>query len=221
MVLKKIGRLFLAVFLVTAVACTANATILEYSNSFNLNGSNATISFTIDTDQGTNSDPSMHNGLDAVDVVSGLNAYDSWFTISLEIDGTTYSDDVFSWTSAYPSVTVNTSDWSINSIDYWVSSGTNVFVIESTNTGTALNAVAYSELDLDNDGVIEINEIDGDNDGDIDAAIANIIQTNSWANATIDSGEWTTSQIPEPATFSLFGLGLFGWAWVMRRRSSK
>nr|WP_320193487.1 PEP-CTERM sorting domain-containing protein [uncultured Desulfobacter sp.] len=219
MLLRTIRPFFLAILFVMALACMANASILEYSNALTLNGSDATVLFTIDTTQGTATDPSMHNGLDAV--VNGYNAYDSVFTISVTIGGTTYSNDFFSWTSAYPSVTVN-SDLSINAIDFWVSDGTDVFVIETAVTGTTLSALAYSDFDRNGNGTVDSSDFDMDNDGDIDSdAIGSIIQNESWASATIDQGDWTTSEVPEPATLSLFGLGLFGWAWVIRRRSLK
>ena len=222
MLSKKISLLFLSLFLVAALACTANANILEYSNSFNLlDGTVSTILFTIDDTQGTIANPSMHNGLNTS--VGGFNAYDSEFTISLEIGGTTYSDDVFSWTDGYPLVTLN-DDGSVNAIDYWVTTGSNgiLYIIESTSGSPILTTVNdYSILDNNNNGVIEENEYNA-----FDAnAIAEIIGDNP--SVIIDSGtwktkvEWPVSEIPEPATFILFGLGLFGWAWANRRRVLK
>ncbi|WP_020588083.1 PEP-CTERM sorting domain-containing protein [Desulfobacter curvatus] len=226
MLSKKISQFFLAIFFVTSLACTANATTIDYSNSFSLSdGSDATILFTIDTDQGTDSYPSMHNGLDAI--VTGYNAYDSLFTISLTVDGTPYSDDAFSWTEGYPLVTLN-SDGSVNAIEYWVTTGTNgtLYVIESTSGTPTLTAISntnnYSGLDSNGDGVIDE---DGYNDLGSDG-ITNLIVANADTSVTIagtwaTSAEWPVSEIPEPATFTLFGLGLFGLAWFSRRRSLK
>ena len=209
---KKIRPFFLAILFVMALACTANASILEYSNALTLNGSDATVSFRIDTTQGfSNGTLSMHNGL------VGNDAYDSLFTISLKIGGTPYYDDAFSWTAAYPSVTLNESDWSINAVDYWVTVGADVFVFETTTGGTTVTTVAFSALDTNNNGVIESSDLDSDGDGNIDSGINFSIDN----GPTSPTGDWTTSEVPEPATLSLFGLGLFGWAWVIRRRSLK
>lgn len=216
MLSKKISTLLLGCCFVVASACAANASILEYSQTLALGGSSATIWFTIDTDQGyKDSGLSMHS-----------DTYDSLFEISLEVDGTTYSTDVFTWTDAYPSVTLNASDWSINGIDLWVySSSSTLFEIDSNSGSTKLTEIMdYSALDPNNDGIIEEDEIpviiNGDGTTSLDSvAIAAVVNADGNTSSVVDTGDWAVSEVPEPGTFVLLSLGLFSIVGIYRKQS--
>ena len=78
------------------------------------------------------------------------------------------------------------------------------------------------------------DKYDGDGDGDLSETeteniISNLYNSNKeldelfdvWSTKDIETGpggNWSTTIIPEPATFILFGLGLFGWTWLNRRK---
>lgn len=244
---KQLSRLLLIYLLGIAFSSTAHATSIDYTYTFSLalesgNAYNldtdayATVAFTIDSTSGNTSAAglSMH-----------YLAIDPSFTMSLEIgdyiSSPTYTygvtDDPSSATGFYPAVTLNTSDWSINTIDFTITDevlgNLVVLTIEAEDTGggssgtpeLTAGSVALSVLDPDGDGNYTIPTDSGGNITLTETASGELALANSGGApiAAIDFSDttgtaWTTT-IPEPATFTLFGLGLFGWAWVNRRRA--
>ncbi len=196
MLKKRVARLFLSLMLVLLFGGIANADTmaLEYSFTLDVTGTNpyglndgdlATIVVTVDTDQGDKSTAgySMHSAAD-----------DSEFSITLNLNGTEYTEVDDGWWSsssgAYPLVTFNTaadiSDWTVNTIDFGI-------------TDTDLNSsiyISYAGLTAQDTSA-----------------------SSSWSIVSTSGSTNDWSAIPEPATFTLFGLGLFGLAWGGRRRS--
>ena len=252
MLSKKIVQLLLILLLAVAFTGTAHATIIDYTYSFalDLNSSNpygldsedttATISFTIDSSQGyKDSGLSMH-----------YFASDDVFTMSLVIsDGTktyTYNttDDLDYSSGYYPAATLNTSDWSINTIDFTIDDdllSTIIVIKAEEEESTGEDSIGATALDYDwddvadnekviavvnEDGKVELKTVTLDDNGEIitddeGEPIMEALTSTQFGKSDLSEGTSETSTIPEPATFFLYGVGLFGLAWHNRRRSFK
>lgn len=228
MPLKKLIKLLFLFLFTLVLSGTANASMIEYTYSYTLDASglddsyglNDTetvgIEFIIDTDQGyTDSGLSMHTP-----------GNDSEFTMSLSLNSYLYDGDDDLYSANYPVVTLNASDGSVNTIDYIIYAPEleSLFIIEAATIGgpTTMTAGFYDNYDINNDGVLSDEEIQAIISAldDKNNSVTDIVS--EWGISTIETGsngDWSTNTIPEPATFSLFGLGLLGWAWFSRRKS--